>query len=268
MSKEEREKARITLHENPSFPITTDGAIMSSQTLAGYVNELFSRVFADYLGCKIFVDIQDQIHPVQLQLFFAVGDIDPENTDKLIAFRLIKGANTAYTEQNKMNYSALMSNYNATVTSNRSSEITEDAIDIISSMVYYDTAMKLGKNPTNKDFINQGITIENCTVNGGTPYITPNTQKILTDTVQKVDINSILSILFEKSDEEEKAIYKTTPIKPIIPMNMPPQTISDAKWLFIVNRIHKTNFMDVCNNELGSFNPTGNLNIYRNTLSK
>lgn len=75
----ETRKATINLAKHPDFPATNDCAIMTSQDLAKHTNALFSRVFADYAGCKIIMDQQqdpntmqlvlNQNHPVQLELY-------------------------------------------------------------------------------------------------------------------------------------------------------------------------------------------------------
>lgn len=274
---EKREKTKITIPGHPEFPVTNDGAIMTSTDISKHVNALFKRIFADYAGCRVFVDqTQDpsmqqlalsQAHPVQLELYFTLGK--PVDTDKrLVAFRQLtdKARESAGNTKGRMNYIQMAMGYNVAVTNNKSSEITQEAIDVLGDMLWYDVAMNMSMNPSAKEFNNKGIIVEASTTDngspyGGAPYLTPNTQRIVYNIVRCIDINSVLALLFS-DDDNDPMIYNVTPLKPVIPtmngFNVP--NITEQKWLFSVNRINKQNFYDLCN-ELGTFNTTGGLNI-------
>lgn len=269
---ETRKKATINLAKHPDFPATNDCAIMTSQDLAKHTNALFSRVFADYAGCKIIMDQQqdpntmqlvlNQNHPVQLELYFALGNSTDENK-KLYAFKPISDKVKEQSVGGKMNYIERCMGHNIAITQNKSSEITQDAIDIFSSMLWYEVAMRTSANPSPKEFNNLGIVVEATTVQGQTPYMTPNTQKYVYNVVKFVDINSVLAMLFGNADDGSQMIYQVVPIKPIINtamLQMIPNT-NEQKWLFNVMRINQQNISDLFN-ELGAYNVTNGINIY------
>ena len=269
---ETKQKTKIGLAEHPDFPVTNDCAIMTSQDLARHTNALFSRIFADYSGCKIIMDQQqdpktmqlvlNQNHPIQVELYFALGN-SADESKKLYAFRPITEKVKDHSVGGKMNYVEMCMGHNIAITQNKSSEVTQDAIDIFSTMLWYEIATRTSVNPTAKEFANLGIVAEASTFQGQTPYMTPNTQKLVYNVVKYVDINSILSMLFGDAEDGSPMIYQVVPIKPIVSLqgvqmvpNMPEQ-----KWLFNVTRINHPNLSDLFN-ELGAYNVTGGMNIY------
>ena len=200
---------------------------MTSYDLSKHVNALMSRIFTDYAGCRVYVDqsqtangyqMMDPNHPVHVDLYFALGK-QKNPTDKTVyAFRQISDQVKEAAGAGKSNYVAACIGHNVAVTQNKSSEITQEAMDILGSMLWYNVAMGLSAKPSAKEFNNKGIVVEASTTQGNTPYMTPNTQKIVYNIVRYVDINSILNTLFTDEEEEEQLIYQVTPIKPIIPM--------------------------------------------------
>lgn len=273
---ETRQKATFNLVDRPDFPSTHDGMIITSRDLSKHVNALMTRIFADYSGCRIYVDqgstgidgmpvAMNQNHPVQLELYFNLGNhVDGER--RLYAFRPITDSiKDAVGEGKKRSYIAQALGHNVAITQNKSSEITDDGIDILSSMLWYEVATRMSKNPTAKEFNKKGIIVEASTANGNTPYMTPNAQRTVYNVVRYVDICSILAMLFE--DDDKKLVYSVTPIKPIMPMTggyVVPNVGGDQKWLFNVSRINQETFFDLCN-EIGTFSSSNGLNITTDT---
>lgn len=269
---ETKQKTKIGLAEHPDFPVTNDCAIMTSQDLARHTNALFSRIFADYSGCKIIMDQQqdpntmqlvlNQNHPIQVELYFALGN-SADDTKKLYAFRPITEKVKDRSVGGKMNYVEMCMGHNIAITQNKSSEVTQDAIDIFSTMLWYEIATRTSVNPTAKEFANLGIVAEASTFQGQTPYMTPSTQKLVYNVVKFVDINSIMSMLFGDAEDGSPMIYQVVPIKPIVNLQgvqMIPN-MAEQKWLFNVTRINQQNLSDLFN-ELGAYNVTGGMNIY------
>lgn len=276
---EKREKTTIKLASHPDFPATNQSALMTSSDLARYTNTLFKSVFDDYSGCKVYIDQfmnsnsdQSQMtasHPVQVELYFALGSSNSDNK-KIQAFRPITDTIREQHIGGKMNYIERTMGHNIAITQNKSSEITQEGIDIIGSMLWFEVASRTSMNPTAKEFNNLGIVVEGSTTQGQTPYMTPSTQKIIYNIVKFVDINSILNMLFGATDEDgNPVIYQTAPIKPIIPMQnntgfIMPNAI-EQKWLFNVSRLNQQRMADLCN-ELGAYNVTNGMNIYTETF--
>lgn len=273
---ETRQKATFNLVDKPEFPSTHDGMIITSRDLSKHVNALMTRIFADYSGCRIYVDqgstgidgmpvTMNQNHPVQLELYFNLGNhVDGEK--RLYAFRpIVDSIKDAVGEGKKRSYIAQALGHNVAITQNKSSEITDDGIDILSTMLWYEVAARMSKNPTSKEFNKKGIIVEASTANGNTPYMTPNAQRTVYNVVRYVDICSILAMLFE--DDNKKLVYSVTPIKPIMPMAggyVVPNVGGDQKWLFNVSRINQETFFDLCN-EIGTFSSSNGLNITTDT---
>ena len=273
---ETRQKATFNLVDKPEFPSTHDGMIITSRDLSKHVNALMTRIFADYSGCRIYVDqgstgidgmpvTMNQNHPVQLELYFNLGNhVDGER--RLYAFRPITDSiKDAVGEGKKRSYVAQALGHNVAITQNKSSEITDDGIDILSTMLWYEVATRMSKNPTAKEFNKKGIIVEASTANGNTPYMTLNAQRTVYNVVRYVDICSILAMLFE--DDDKKLVYSVTPIKPIMPMTggyVVPNVGGDQKWLFNVSRINQETFFDLCN-EIGTFSSSNGLNITTDT---
>lgn len=276
---QERKKVRVNLAEHPEFPATNECAVMTSQDLAKHVNALFNRIFADYAGCKIIIDQQGDpnsqqlvlngAHPVQLELIFALGNSYDEHSKKLYAFRPITDKiKEQHVAGGKMNYIERCIGHNISITQNRSSEITQDGVDIFSSMLWYDLARKLSPNPSVKEFNNLRIVAEGTSTQSQTPYMQSNTQKYVYNIVHGVDINSVIAMLFGSDSDGLPMVYNVVPIKPIInAMQMIPnvqQQNIEQKWLFNVLRYNQQTISDLLN-ELGAYNVNQGLSYYSET---
>ena len=269
----ERTKATFELVEKPAFPKTHDGAMLTSNDLSKHINALMSRIFADYAGSRVFVDQSgsqgldgSQIslnmrHPVQVELFFGIGNY-VESDKKIYAFRPITDSIKAAAGTNAANsYLARAIGHNVAISQNRSSEITEEGIDILSEMLWYEIYSQLPNNPNPKDFSKRGIVVEASTAQPASPYMSQANKPIIYNVVRFMDINSILSKLFD--DEDRKMWYQVAPIKPISTIGpngyVVPNTV-DQKWLFNITRLDQEQFLDLCN-EIGTFNASAGINM-------
>lgn len=272
----ERQKTQIKLKGHPHFPVSTEAAMVTTDELEKYVNTLFSNVFKDYVGCSVYCDVNsnpnrvsmptNHAHPVQVDLFFKLLPNHREE-DGLVAFKSIsdKVAEDYAPQPGRRNFSAAIMGYNELFSSNKSATITQDGIDIFRSMLWMEVARGLPMEPTAKDFNNKNIVVESSTTSGTTSYMTAQTQIVIYNVVQFVDINSIMDTLFGSPKDSPKE-YIVIPIKPIISMQNPMQIMQkNSKWLFNVNRVDAKSIMDKCN-ELGKFNIGGGLNITQETM--
>lgn len=270
----EREKVKLTIDQHPDFQATSDSSLKTSVDLSKIINALFRGTFADYVGCRIFVDTNANIgmesnplsnmHPVQVELYFLAGAKAQDG--KLLAFQPImdKIAQEYKPGKGAMNYTQATLGYNAVMQTNKSCELTQGAIDIFQTMLFREVAMQLGSNPTAAAFAERGVVVEKPTTSSATPYMTPTTQVVVYNMVRCIDINSLLDFIYSKP-EESKKIYNVVPIKPTTMINGQAQPINvgvepDQRWLFNVMRLDQRNFLDKCN-ELGNFNIGTGLNI-------
>lgn len=274
MTKDARTKATIRLAQHPEFPSTIDCAAMTTSSISRHVNSLFRRVFADYEGCKVIVDQQqdpngisvlNQIHPIQVELYFPLGNVTDGDNSKVYAFRPItdKINNQKSNLSNNMGYTSRCLGHNIAMTTNKSSEITQDAIDIFHPLLWREVQMRTSVNPSPAEFANLGIYVEGSTSNNSGIYTSQVNSRIIYNIVKFVDINSILSILFGEKDEDtgSRLIYQVTPIKPFdANMNTNMITQRDRKWVFYVYRNNEQSLADMVN-ELGGYNVTNSLNI-------
>ncbi len=274
-NQKEREKVQIKIDQHPDFQATSDSSLKTSMDLSKIINALFRGTFADYTGCRVFVDTNmnaqaegyalNNAHPVQVELYFVAGAKAQDG--KLLAFQPIVDKIAAEYKPGKgvMNYTQATLGYNAVMQTNKSCELTQGAIDIFQNMLYREVAMQLGANPTAEAFAKIGAVVEKPTTTGATPYMSTSTQVVVYNMIRLVDINSILDLIYSKP-EESKKIYNVVPIKPtamisgqVAPM-MNVGVEPDQRWLFNVTRIDQANFLDKCN-ELGNFNLGAGLNI-------
>lgn len=273
-NQKEREKVQIKIDQHPDFQATSDSSLKTSMDLSKIINALFRGTFADYTGCRVFVDtnvntnadyILNNLHPVQVELYFIAGAKAQDG--KLLAFQPIvdKIADEYKPGKGVMNYTQATLGYNAVMQTNKSCELTQGAIDIFQNMLYREVAMQLGGNPTAEAFAKVGAVVEKPTTTGATPYMSTSTHVVVYNMIRLVDINSILDLIYSKP-EESKKIYNVVPIKPtamisgqVAPM-MNVGVEPDQRWLFNVTRIDQANFLDKCN-ELGNFNIGAGLNI-------
>lgn len=271
----ERVKAKLQFSEHPEFPVTNEVAIMNSRDICKHVNSIFSRVFADYLGSNVIVDqgrpdgYGITNHPVQIELYFQLGKVNDNADKKLVAFDPI--TTNAPTRQDgsngkRMNYIQMTTNHNYIITHNKSSVITQNAIDIFVPMLQMEVARSISADPKASELEQKGVIVEGYNMDpvstaAGTP------QKVIFNSIRFLDINSILYKLFTAEEDEGNVFYQVTPIKPIIPMingYMAPNN-TDPKWLFQVARLNKNNIISKCN-EMGVFQSANGMNMYTETF--
>lgn len=253
---EKRDKTILNIQDKVEFPKTNDCSLMTSKTLGKYVNTLFSSIFADYSGCKVY-PAQDsayaQVHPVLVDLVFTVGKPIHQN-NKILAFKQISEIiKEKYNTGSRRNIASIVCGYNMAMSTSKSTEITQEAIDILLPMVWFDVANHMSNDPTPEQF-SKRIVMETSTPNHvGNMNIQPS-QRNIYNVVRWIDINSILYTLFGGKDESPY-LYQTTPVKPIGFGAMPNMvgTGAEIKWLFSVNRLDKKNLDDLYN-ELGLYN--------------
>ena len=279
MAETTRQKATFNLKEKPEFPATHDGMIVTSRTLGKHINALMSRIFADYSGCKIYVDqgsvgvdgmpIQmNPNHPVQLEMYFNLGN-HVEGERRLYAFKpIVDKIKEAAGNTGRKSYIAQALGHNIAITQNKSSESTDDGMDILGDMLWYEVVGNMPKNPTAKDFNNKGIVVEACTASGNNLYAQQN-NKVVYNVVRFVDINIILSKLFENN--KKPYLYTTVPLKPILPTVggyiVPNIGGTDQKWLFNVSRINQETLSDVCN-DLGVYDTGNGLHVNTDGITR
>ena len=204
---ETRQKATFNLVDKPEFPSTHDGMIITGGDLSKHVNAIMTRIFADFAGCKILVDqgstgvdgtpiVMNPNHPVQLELYFNLGN-RVEGERRLYAFRPITDTiKNAVGERNKKSYVAMALGHNIAITQNKSSEITEDGIDILGDMLWYEVATRMSKNPTAKEFNKKGIVVEASTASGISDASFPNFNSITRSTSPLIIVDQRLTAPF------------------------------------------------------------------------
>lgn len=264
----DNKKLVLQLEDQPEFPATNDGALITSYKLSKYINTLFSQIFVDYSGCIVYTDQSNQNgiamlnnnHPVQLELYFVTEYSKPENDNRIQAFEHIRDSvkHQFNTGEGRTNFLEKAIGHNATITQNKTYMITKDAIDIIAPLLWNEYMYKLSNNPQATEFAKRGITVESTIPKQSGNFYNPAPQTIVYNIIRFTDVNSILQILFSKKDDE--FVYNVVPVKPLsqIGYQFPNQ---DRKWLFMIYRINQKNLYDMCN-EIGQFNSTNGLNIY------
>lgn len=266
----EKQRAKLQIKEHPEFPTTNSLAVMSSRDLCKYVNSVFSKLFVDWAGSIVHVEPSNAsigLNPIQLSIFFKLGPVQTNPEGKLVAFKPISEASDVKANPaagRKRNYIQMTTNHNYIMTHNKSAVMTQEAIDIFTPLLEYGVARQLSANPTSAEFENRGIFVESVPNAQFYGSVAPRPTVYLA--VQFVNIDSFFKTLFTKEDEEDTAYYQTTPIKPIIPMNMyqgvvqPQQQQAEQRWLFNVAKLNYTNVMAKCN-ELGIFQSTNGINM-------
>lgn len=266
------EKMRITNVEATEFPSTMDGAIITTKKVAMIVNAFFGRIFSDYKGCYVRVDQgnsnspqQDlnMYHPVQLDLYFDLN-ANPENEGTIKAFKLIgnKDAAKGASNPNRMNYVERATHYNAAIIENKVTDITQDAVDIMYDLLWYEIRKVVPSNCTPKHFNDRGIAVET--------YITENGERKIIGVIRYVDINEVFKLIYGKTKDNGKCWYQINPIKPIaIPgiMNNMVATQNgvqiNEKWLLYLMRLNEKSLRDVVG-ELGTATTVGpNIEVSR-----
>ena len=251
-------KTRISNIETIEFPSTCDGALVTTRDLMKKVNSFFSNIFSDYKGCNINVDINNSDpndpqaimnanHPVSVDLFFTPSNDEDENRIK--AFEIISGKKVEKSSSGKMNYLARVNAYNNAMTENKTTCITQDAVDILYNLLWYEIRRVVPENCSPKNFNDRGISVE--TSAASTDAFGNVSSKVVYGVVRYIDINEILHLIYG-NDKASRCFYKTTPIRPIVPMyaGMNPANIT-VKWILLINRMNENNMRDVLN-ELGT----------------
>lgn len=261
-------KTKITGIETINFPSTNEMSIMTTSTCCKYINRLLSGIFADYKGCRIVIDQSGNSmdpqanlsmnHPVQLELFFAVTKTD-DMSGRIKAFKLINEEKIEKKQSaSKMNYVSIVTAYNAAMRENKCTEITQDAVDILSDLLWYELRSNMPEDCTVKNFNERGIALETVQSADTNIYTGQNSPKIIYGVVKYVDINSIFAMLFNKEDDGNM-YYEVRPIKPIIPAMVGgynTAAFGDQKWLLAVDRISEKTMKDLLT-ELGTVPVTG-----------
>ena len=261
------EKTKITNVETVEFPSTMDGAIITTKKVAMIVNAFFGRIFSDYKGCYVRVDQgnsnspqQDlnMYHPVQLDLYFDLNT-NVENEGEIKAFHLIGNKDSAKKESNpgRMNYVERATHYNAAIIENKVSDITQDAVDIMYGMLWYEIRKVVPSNCTPKHFNDRGISVET--------YITENGERKILGVIRYVDVNEVFKLIYGATKDNGKCYYQTNPVKPVLPPTMISNNMPmiNEKWLLYVMRLNEKSLRDVVG-ELGTSTTVGpNIEVSR-----
>lgn len=263
-------ETRITGVKTIDFPSTMDGSILTTTDLSRYVNTLFHQLFTDYKGCVIKIDqsanpngMQNQLndrHPIICDLYFTV-DAKSKDDKGIRAFDIIGNDSNNSDEpkkKNRMNFVSRMEVFQMAMSDNKTSVITQDAVDILKGMLWYELKSNLPNKCTPKVFNEKGISVE--TVTTGTAQqnmfgmSTVNSPKTVYGVVRFVDINEILHLIFG-DDEDNKCYYEVKPVRPVSSMYMNMMQnmndIGEQKWLLYVNKLNEKAVRDILT-ELGT----------------
>ena len=263
------ERTKITGIETINFPSTMDGAMLTTKDASKYINALFSRIFSDYAGCVIRIDqsansgdVQAQLnaaHPVQVDLYFNATPAG-DNEGTIRAFRLAgeKDATDEATPAGSMGYTNKIASWNAAITENKVTCITQEAVDIMYDLLWYELKKYIPeKNLTPKIYNDRGISVETCINNNATPFYQNENQKVVYGVIRYIDINEVFKLIFGAKINDAKVFYQISPVKPIIPyMVGMTGNIGEQKWLLCLNRLNEKSVRNILT-ELGSAPVTG-----------
>lgn len=260
-------KTKITGLSTINFPSTLDGAVLTTTDVSKYVNTIFGRIFSDYKGCVIKIDQtanpnnpQSQLsaaHPVLCDLYFAIGS-SPKDDKRLKAFEIIghESEEEVPKKKNRMNFVSRMEVFQMSMSENKTSVITQDAIDIIQDLLWYELRSNLPKQVTPKVINERGIAVETCSRGTaqqnmfGAPVESNN---VVYGVIRFVDINEILHMVFG-DDEDTRCHYDVRPVRPTASMYagmMPNMNNGEQKWLLYVMKLNEKAVRDVLT-ELGT----------------
>lgn len=258
-------RTTITGIETINFPSTMDGAMLTTKDASKYINALFSRIFSDYAGCVIRIDQsansgdpQAQLnaaHPVQVDLYFNATP-SGENEGTLRAFKLAGENDPNKKDDNiegSMDYTRKIMNWNAAITQNKVTCITQEAVDIIYDLLWYELKKYIPeKNLNAKIYNDRGISVETCINNNTTPFYQNENNKVVYGVIRYVDINEIFKLIFGAKVDDAKVFYQIAPVKPIIPQMVGMTgNIGEQKWLLCLNRLNEKSLRNILT-ELGS----------------
>lgn len=258
-----RAKARIEL-EKIEFPGTTESTLMSTITLSKYVNTALNKVFKDYMGCKIYPMLSDGYsmnHPVRCDLYFSLGG-DNLKGSSIAAFRQIGGNVTKQVTGNRANYTAMISDHNARLSSLNCADITQEAIDCIHPLLFNEIIRSVKETP--EGYRRSTVVREQTTP---VPY---RQSEVITPIISLVDISQIMRLLFEGSAVEKGDYeYMVQPIRSISMLNPQQGMYNGNGWgenyLYSVSRLDRVQLLDVCN-EIGYISRTGNADCFTDSF--
>lgn len=240
-------KIKLALAEPIPFNGTADTALVSTLTLAKYINELFFGTFIDYIGCRIYPNTDNAAltsEPVVVDLHFSLNG-NNNRGGKYQAFVPVGTAEASTKGDAPNNYLAMAGAHNARINTTSASVITQDACDLLFDCIGFPVNQKVKCNP--KSFKDAGMTVEINAGNAGIQCI-----------VRGISINSIMKILYGGKNNEHD--FFVAPIKPITLMsdvtngfggvNNDPKNF---KWLYVIYKMDKSAIQDLYN-EMGLYN--------------
>lgn len=258
------ERTKITGLETINFPSTMDGAMLTTKDASKYVNAIFSRIFSDYAGCVIRIDQStnpndpqaqlNMMHPVQVDLYFKLTPTG-DNEGTIRAFKLVgeKDPKEETTPAGSMGYTNKIANWNAAITQNKVTCITQEAVDIIYDLLWYELKKYIPeKNLNAKIYNDRGISVETCINTNMTPGYQNENNKVVYGVIRYVDINEVFKLLFGAKVDDAKVFYQINPVKPIVQyMVGMTGNVGEQKWLLCLNRLNEKSLRNVLA-ELGS----------------
>ena len=230
-------KIKLALAEPLEFNGTADSALMTTLTLAKYINELLLGTFADYIGCRIYPNTDNTAltqDPVVVDLHFSLNG-NNNRGGKYQAFVPVGSAEAASNSSAPNNYLAMAGAHNARVSTTSASVITQDACDLLFDCIGFPLNQKVKCNP--KSFKDTGMTVECNAGNAGIQCI-----------IRGISINAIMKILYGGKNNAHD--FMIAPIKPITlqsdvingfgAVNTDPK---NYKWLYVVYKMIKSIFI-------------------------
>ena len=257
------ERTKITGMDTITFPSALDSALITTKEACKYVNTFFSRIFRDYAGCIIRIDQsipregdpQSQLnaqHPVQVDLYFnATPSDNSEGT-----FRAFKLAGEVDKKEDAvapgmMNYTSKINSWNAAITENKVTCITQDAVDIMYDFLWYEVKKSIPEKTTAKEYNNRGISVETCINTNANPSYY-NEPKTVYGVIRYIDINEVFKYIIGAEHNDSKVYYQTYPVRPIVPqMAGMMGNVGEQKWLLSLNRLNEVSMRNLLM-EIGS----------------
>lgn len=251
--------------EPVNIPKTTEAALMSTVTLSKYVNTLFNGVFKDYTGCKVYPvlnDIYSARHQVRCDLYFTLGS-DNLMGAKIAAFKPIANG-VKSTIGAKANYTEVIMQHNARLRSLNSAVITQDAIDIIHPLLWFELAAQTKE--TAEAYSKKGIIKEQ-----STPLPYNDRSQMVTPVISFADIDSIISTIehgctLDKKTGRRFDDHYITPVRSISSIANQQYMYQQAQtgvenYLYQISKIDKAQLNDLAN-EIGMISRTGSADCF------
>lgn len=202
MGKEEtRKPAKLYLEEPLEFPTMAKSKLMPGIELVKHINRLFNLAFTDYFGAKLEIN---QDRTVGCTLYFKLGYDNGKNA-KLTAFEKIslssfKNDNSGSDEKPiRANWTSKMRMHNQIVKefNCQNSIITQDAVDILYTLLDYRVAANPSLKPTPKSFKDRGICLETV-FDSQNPIVQ---SKDVYNVVKFIDVSKVMHRLFCKESD-------------------------------------------------------------------